>query len=262
MIACTAEVYADDDVSIKYTEELSDVVGTVDDNSYISIAVYLNVNETEYNLQKGKIGASNEKFVPFYDFVSNAANQDLLDNFFEWGRECLKIDPSDVPVVSFNDRFGTQYFYNYYDYESYYDRFIDAHDLFSCFPEFEEYTDAPCLYLKATKEKLKEIASDESVVCIDFKDADPTVLDAGVYRYFDSSDALRILRESVSSTKKHFGPNYDVNNNGIVESDDALTALRVSVGFVEQATFFDKWETFKLYDRTQYKESDINIVRP
>ena len=258
LIGCTTEAFANADSKIKYTQELLDVVDTADNNSIICVAVYLNLNESENKYQEDRIGVVNEKYVSFEDFVRRSDEKDLRAAYFEWRRDCLKID---VPIVFHNKQLGTQY-YNYYDYESYYDNFINTHDLFSCFPKFKEFTDAPCLYLKVSQEKLKEITSDESVVFIDLEEADNTLLDSGVYRYFDSSDALRILRESVSSIKKHFGPNYDVNDNGIVDSSDALVALRVSAGFIEDAPYFDKWETFTLYDRTRYNDPKTDIIHP
>lgn len=95
-----------------------------------------------------------------------------------------------------------------------------------------ERTDAPMIWVWLNNEDIYRLAAHEKTVRLGYmSDDEPFVPEPDEYVYpYTSLDALRILHATAGKISYHAGVQFDVNQDGVVNTVDALLALQHAAG--------------------------------
>ena len=96
----------------------------------------------------------------------------------------------------------------------------------------KESASAPVVIVWLNQEQIYRLAAMDQVCLLLYYEDDSNVTPEDIVVEYTPSDALRILQACVGLTSWHFGPKYDVDQDGYVNTLDALLALQSSVGLI------------------------------
>lgn len=96
----------------------------------------------------------------------------------------------------------------------------------------KESASAPVVIVWLDQEQIYRLAAMDQVCMLLYYEDDSNVTSEAIVFEYTALDALRILQACVGLTSWHFGPEYDVNQDGHVNALDALLALQSSVGLI------------------------------
>ena len=163
--------------------------------------------------------------------------------YLDWLKECKPYDQYNVK------------------YEEYLYDYAEEHDLLKYKPLFKYYS-SPAIYISVSKDEFYQIAAYDDVKTVEYWEVVTALPDVVEEFFYDSGDALRILRASVGLERKFYSMSCDLNQDGSIDSTDALSALRSSVG-LENVTQPQPGLTYPLYDVSKFGRVNLwNYANP
>lgn len=185
-----------------------------DDTVYARIGI--NVTEEEFNKQKENIFAENVEYISFDEYSKIHKDENLA------GYELYSKWLSDIFDVTNNYK-------GEFDYQYYLEDFVNRNGLAEYKPLFAFYNSEPEIYIQLPKSEFYELLGNDEILAAGYWNINAGYDMVGLFDplVYDSGDALDILRASVGLER--WTPDKDVDQDGLIDSYDALLALRISV---------------------------------